>query len=199
MDKKIIGIVLAFICLISIYGWQYKRIQILTQERDRYQNNTYGLLSDIEELRKDSTEQAYQVQTLSLTVDEYKKYRAQDAKTISDLKVKLKQVSAVSKQEMEVNVPVYVPVKDTVIIVDSIPQKLQSVTYKDDYVSLIGTIKNDSLQAAFNVPITLNQVLYKVPKHKFLWWSWGCKAVKQMIITNNPYVQLNYSEYIEIK
>ncbi len=199
MDKKIIGIVLAFICLIGIYGWQYKRIQSLTQERDRYQNNTYGLLSDIEELRKASTEQAYQVQTLSLTVDEYKKYRAQDAKTISDLKVKLKQVSAVSKQEMEVNVPVYVPVKDTVIIVDNIPQKLQSITYKDDYVSLIGTIKNDSLQAAFNVPITLNQVLYKVPKHKFLWWSWGCKAVKQMIITNNPYVQLNYSEYIEIK
>lgn len=199
MSKKTIGLAVAFICLYAIIGWQYKRTQYITHERDRYQNNTYGLLHNIEELRKDSTEQAYQVQTLSLTVDEYKQYRAQDAKTISDLKIKLKQVSAVAKQEMEVKVPVYVPVKDTIVIKDSIPQITQTVSFQDDHVSFNGIIQNDSLKATFNVPIDIIQVLYKVPKHKFLWWSWGCKAVKQVIVTNNPYVQLNYSEYIEIQ
>lgn len=199
MNKKTIGLIITFVCLGTVLGWQHKRIQDITHDRDSYKNNTYGLLSSIEELRKDSTIQAYQMQTLSLTVDEYKQYRVQDAKTISELKVRLKQVSAIAKQEMEVNVPVNIPIKDSVIAVDSVLQKLQAISYQDDYMSLNGTIQNDSLQATFNVPINITQVLYKVPKHKFLWWTWGCKAVKQVIITNNPYVQLNYSEYIEIK
>jgi len=199
MSKKTVCLVASFICLCAVIGWQCRQIQNIAHERDRYQNNTYGLLSNIEELRNDSAEQAYQVQALSLTIDEYKQYRTQDTKMITDLKIKLKQVSAIARQEMEVEVPVYVPVKDTVIVVDSVPQKIQAISFKDNYMSLNGTIQNDSLKAAFNVPINITQVLYKVPKHKFLWWSWGCQAVKQMIVTNNPYVQLNYSEYIEIR
>lgn len=189
---------MAILSLCSIIGWQHKKIQHITQERNRYQNNTYGLLTNIEELRKDSIEQAYQVQTLSLTIDEYKQYRELDAKTIADLNIKLKQVTAVAKQEMEIYVPIHVPVKDS-ITTDSVPQKIQTISFQDEYVSLAGTIQDDSLQATFNIPINITQVLYKVPKRKFLWWSWGCKAVKQVIITDNPYVQLNYSEYITIQ
>lgn len=199
MNKLIIWLLVALIGMGAVVGWQYKRIGQITDERNQYQQNTYSLLSDIEELRADSSLQAHQVQTLSLSLEEYKKYRAADAQTITDLKLKLKQVSAVAKQELEVNVPISAPVKDSVVVSNDMPDTIQTISYKDQYVSFDGTIQHDSLIAQFHVPVTISQVLYKVPKHKFLWWSWGCKAVKQVIITNNPYVQLNYSEYIEIK
>lgn len=200
MNKQIIlGLIAVVVGLGTIVGFQFKRISQITQERNQYRQNTYTLLGDIETLQQDSAIQAYQVDKLTLSLDEYKKYRSEDAQTITDLKLKLKQVSAISKSEISVDVPVSTPVRDTVIIVDSIPHKAQTITYKDDNVTFSGTIWNDSLKANFHLPVTISQVLYKVPKHKFLWWSWGCKAVKQVIITNNPYVQLNYSEYIEIK
>lgn len=200
MNKQIIlGLIAVVVGLGTIVGFQFKRISQITQERNQYRQNTYTLLGDIETLQQDSAIQAYQVDKLTLSLDEYKKYRSEDTQTITDLKLKLKQVSAISKSEISVDVPVSTPVRDTVIIVDSIPHKTQIITYKDNNVTFTGTIWNDSLKANFHLPVTISQVLYKVPKHKFLWWSWGCKAVKQVIITNNPYVQLNYSEYIEIK
>lgn len=199
MNKLTVWLLIALISMGAIILWQQKRIGKITDERNKYQQNTYTLLSDIEKLRTDSSMQAYQVQTLSLNIDEYKKYRAADAQIIESLKLKLKQVSAVSKQELEVNVPINTIVKDSIIFVNNATDTIKTITYKDQYVTFDGNIQNDSLTAHFNVPVTISQVLYKVPKRKFLWWSWGCKAVKQVIITNNPYVQLNYSEYIEIK
>lgn len=199
MNKLTVWLLIALISMGAIILWQQKRIGKITDERNKYQQNTYTLLSDIEKLRTDSSMQAYQVQILSLNIDEYKKYRAADAQIIESLKLKLKQVSAVSKQELEVNVPINTIVKDSIIFVNNATDTIKTITYKDQYVTFDGNIQNDSLTAHFNVPVTISQVLYKVPKRKFLWWSWGCKAVKQVIITNNPYVQLNYSEYIEIK
>lgn len=199
MNKLTVWLLIALISMGAIILWQQKRIGKITDERNKYQQNTYTLLTDIEKLRTDSSMQAYQVQTLSLNIDEYKKYRAADAQIIESLKLKLKQVSAVSKQELEVNVPINTIVKDSIIFVNNATDTIKTITYKDQYVTFDGNIQNDSLTAHFNVPVTISQVLYKVPKRKFLWWSWGCKAIKQVIITNNPYVQLNYSEYIEIK
>lgn len=199
MNNTIIWLLVVLVGMGTIIGGQYKRIGQITDERNQYQQNTYSLLSDIEELRADSSLQAHQVHTLALSLDEYKRYRAEDAQTIAALKLKIKQVSAVAKQELEVHVPISAPVKDSVILANNLPDTIQIISYKDPYVSFDGNIQHDSLTAQFHVPVTISQILYKVPKHKFLWWSWGCKAIKQVIITNNPYVQLNYSEYIEIK
>lgn len=199
MNKITIGLVVVLVCMGITIGWQHKRINAITKERNVYKNNAQALMSDIEELHKDSHIQAYKRQTLTLNLEEYKKYRSDDARVISDLKLKLKQLSAVAKQEMKVDISIEAPVKDSVIIADATIDTIQNISYKDQYVSFDGNIQHDSLKAHFHVPVTITQALYKVPKHKFLWWTWGCKAVNQVIITNNPYVQLNYSEYIEIK
>lgn len=181
----------------AIIYYQHDTIQEVKRDRDTYQNNTYGLLNDIESLRKDSLEQAYQIQTLSFTVDEYKAYRAEDLNTIQSLKLKLKNIQSVSKQSLEVNAPIATPIVKH--IPDSISRPITTVKLENTHISFIGTIKNDSLIANIQVPIQLTQIIHKVPRHKFLWWSWGCKAIKQVIVTNNPYVNLNYSEYIELR
>lgn len=198
ISKAIIPIGIAILGVAGLIFYQHHKINSIKQERDTYQNNTYGLLSNIEELKKDSAMQAYQIQTLSLSVGEYKTYRAEDLKVIEQLNLKIKQVSSVSKQELEVQAPVNAPVVEKIVYRDSIPVKMQTVSFENEHISFNGSLQNDSLVAQINIPIKLTQVLHKVPKHKFLWWSWGCKAVKQVVITDNPYVNLKYSEYIEI-
>lgn len=198
MSKSIFSISIIAI-LIGVVSIQHSKIMQVSAERDLYQMNTQSLMSDIQELRKDSSYQAHQIQALSINIDEYEKYRASDAQVIKDLKLKIKRVSSVSKQQLEVQVPISAPVKDTILIISNKPDTVRTIQYKDPHVSFNGYIKQDSLKAVFQVPVTITQVIHKIPKRKFLWWSWGCKAIKQVIVTNNPYVQLNYAEYIELK
>lgn len=201
VDKKVWWFGIVF-----LVGWgvgfliQQGTVNRVKTEKDRYQNNTQSLLGQIDTLRNDSTLQAVQIRTLGLTLKEYKQYRADDAATIKSLKVKLKNVQSISKTELAVNIPIETPVEhDTIYVPNDAPISIETVKYENDHIQLEGVIRNDSLKANFNVPITLNQIVHKVPKHKFLWWSWGCKAIKQIITCDNPYVNINYAEYIEIQ
>lgn len=196
--KPFVSLMILLLLFNGVIFFQRQQIHKLTEERNTYQSNTYSLLSDMEVLKNDTAMKAYQVQTLNLSLDEYKKYREDDAKAIEDLKIKLKRVTAAAQQEIEIKASIKTIIRDS-IVHDTVPRIIQAMSFTNKHISFVGSIKNDSLTANINVPIKLSQVLYKVPKHKFLWWSWGCKAVKQVIATNNPYVNINYSEYIEIK
>ena len=96
MSKSIFSISIIAI-LIGVVSIQHSKIMQVSAERDLYQMNTQSLMSDIQELRKDSSYQAHQIQALSINIDEYEKYRASDAQVIKDLKLKIKRVSSVSK------------------------------------------------------------------------------------------------------
>ena len=189
-------VAVVILSMAAIISYQHSTIQEVTKDRDTYRNNTYGLMSNIEELRKDSMEQAYQIQALSFTIDEYKEYRAEDMKTIESLKLQLKNITTISKQSLEVNVPISVPLTKEESQIKPIST---NVRLHNEHISFIGTVTNDSLTAKIQVPIQLTQIVHKVPKHKFLWWSWGCKGIKQIVVSNNPYVNLKYSEYIELR
>ena len=62
-----------------------------------------------------------------------------------------------------------------------------------------GVITNDSILADLSLQVKLKQYFYLVYKYKFLWLRWGVKGVNQVVLSDNPYVKLNYSEFIEIK
>ena len=196
--SRTIFLLLGVLLLVGVITYQHKAIQKIKIERDNYQNNTHTLLSEIEVLREDSTGKAYQIQTMKLDMDELKEYRQKDIATIKDLKIKLKHITAVSKQNMEVSAPIKAGVKDSIFVTDTIIRYIPVIKYHDPHITFEGKIINDSLTARVNIPITLTQILHKVPKRKFLWWSWGCKAVKQVVVTDNPYVNIKYAEYIEL-
>ncbi len=193
-----IKIGLTGVCLVGVIAYQAIAIHKIKAESIVYQNNTTALLSDVERLQLDSTTSAIQINTLKLSLDEYKQYRAEDVELIKRLGVKLKDVQSSSKTTVEVDVPIQTIITHDTIYKDSASHYIQSVQYKNDYIQFDGQIVKDSLTAKINVPITLHQTLYKIPKHKFLWWSWGCKQVKQIISCDNPYVNIKYSEFIEI-
>ena len=190
-------LMVAVLLLSGIIYIQYRRNIHLASERDRYQANNTALLSEVRRMRIDSTTLAVDAEGLRLTVDEYKRFRAQDVETIKKLGVKIKNLEAAAKHQLEVGGPIDAVVKDTVIIRDTVPLFRQKVEMITPHIQLTGMIEDSRLKGQIRVPVTLNQAIWVEYKG---WWFWKrVKAIHQSISSNNPYVEIQYSEYVKIK
>lgn len=190
-------LMVAVLLLSGIIYIQYRRNIHLASERDRYQANNTALLSEVRRIRIDSTTLAVDAEGLRLTVDEYKRFRAQDVETIKKLGVKIKNLEAAAKHQLEVGGPIDAVVKDTVIIRDTVPLFRQKVEMITPHIQLTGMIEDSRLKGQIRIPVTLNQAIWVEYKG---WWFWKrVKAIHQSISSNNPYVEIQYSEYIKIK
>lgn len=198
MNKiKLIGII-AFLLLVVTVGIQQQRIVSIRQERDRYQQNSDALLSDMRQWRVDSTSMATDVKSLRLTVDEFKRYRTEDLDKIKQMGVKIKNLEATAKHQLEVNANITAQVKDSVVIRDTVPVLIKSVSMVTPHIQLSGIIERDSLIGKIHLPVTLRQAVWIEYKRRWLFWK-KVVAVHQTITSDNPHVEIKYSEYIQIK
>lgn len=198
MSKVLSKYLLVAVLLLSgIVYIQYRRNVHLANERDRYQANNTVLLSEVRRMRIDSTTLAVDTKGLRLTVEEYKRFRAQDAETIKKLGVKIKNLEAAAKHQLEVGGPIDAAVKDTVIIRDTVPLLRQKVEMITPHIQLTGMIEDSRLKGQIRVPVTLNQAIWVEYKG---WWFWKrVKAIHQSISSDNPYVDIKYTEYFQIQ
>lgn len=182
--------------LLLATGILWRRAERLRAERDRYRGNTEALLADMKRLRVDSTTMAVDVNTLRLTVDEYERLRAEDAERIRRLGVKVKNLEATARHEVEVAGPIDAVVRDTVVIRDTVPVLRQKVEMLTPHIRLTGIIEGNRLKGEIRVPVTLRQAVWVEYKG---WWFWRrAKAIHQTVSSDNPYVEVKYSEYIGI-
>lgn len=190
-------LIVAVLLLSGIIYIQYRRNVHLVSERDRYQANNTALLSEVRRMRIDSTTLAVDTKGLRLTVEEYKRFRAQDAETIKKLGVKIKNLEAAAKHQLEVGGPIDAVVKDTVFIRDTVPLLRQKVEMITPHIQLTGMIEDSRLKGQIRVPVTLNQAIWVEYKG---WWFWKrVKAIHQSISSDNPYVDIKYTEYIQMQ
>ncbi|GHU74163.1 hypothetical protein FACS189413_18880 [Bacteroidia bacterium] len=198
--KKITGILpVVLLVTIAVCCSLVQRANRLEKERDTYQGNTHALLSDMKRMRIDSATTAVDVKTLRLTVEEYKQYRTEDAEKLKKLGVKLNDLQMAAKHEIDVNAPVEADLKDSVIIRDTVTVPVKKLEMDTPFLQISGIIENNHLSGNIHLPVNLQQAVWIEPKHKFLWWRWGVKAVHQTISSDNPYVEIKYSEVIEIQ
>lgn len=176
---------------------QFKHAAKLSDERDRYKQNNTALLSDIERIKVDSTTMAVDAKALRLTIDEYERFRAADAEKIRQMGIKIKNLQAVAKHNLEVAAPINAVIRDTVFIRDTVQVVQQKVEMASPYIQLDAVINNDSLKGDIRLPVTLQQTVWVEYKRKCLFWK-KVKAVHQTISSDNPYVDIKYSEYIQI-
>lgn len=142
---------------------------------------------------------AIDVKTLRLTVDEYKRYRAEDAMKIKEMGIRLEELTATGKIDASVEISIQAPIKDTVFLHDTVSENCQKVEIKNEYLSCSGVIQNKHLSCDLHVPVRLQQAFGIEYKHKFLWWRWKVKAVHQTISSDNPDIRILYSEFIHIE
>ena len=173
--------------------------QRLIEEKDSYKSNTEALMSEVRRIQADSSTMALDIKTLTMSLDEYKRFRAEDEEKIKKLGIRIKDLEAAAKHNVEVDAPIDAEIKDRVIIKDTIPVFIKAIRMDTPFLKINGTIENDRLTGKINLPVTLNQAFWIEYKHKFLWWRWKVKAIHQTISSDNPYVEIKYSEYIKIK
>ena len=197
MNRILVKCLLAAVLVLGGIVWvQHRNAVRLRAERDRYRDNTEALLSDMKRIRVDSTTMAVDVNALRLRVDEYKRLRAEDAGQIKRLGVKIKNLEAAARHEVEVAGPIDAAVRDTVVIQDTVPLLRQKVEMITPYIQLTGLIEKGRLKGEIRVPVTLRQAVWVEYRG---WWFWKkVKAVHQTISSDNPYAEIRYSEYIEI-
>ena len=171
----------------------------LIEEKDSYKSNTEALMSEVRRIQADSSTMALDIKTLTMSLDEYKRFRAEDEEKIKKLGIRIKDLEATAKHNVEVDAPIDAEIKDSVMIRDTVPVFLKAVKMDTPYLKINGIIENDRLTGKINLPVTLNQAFWIEYKHKFLWWRWKVKAIHQTISSDNPYVEIKYSEYIKIK
>ena len=176
----------------SLYNWGSR----MKEERNTYRSNTHALLADVEHIRIDSAMMASTIQVLNLSMDEYKKYRAEDAATIKKMGVRIKDMEATGRHDIEVNAPVDAQVKD---IRDTVTVIVKAVKIDTPYLKLNGIIEDNRLKGNIHLPVHLHQVFWVEYKHRFLWWRWKVKAIHQTITSDNPYVEIKYTEFINLK
>lgn len=198
MNRILVKCLLVAVTVLGGIVWlQHRSMVRLKGERDRYRDNTEALLTDMKRIRVDSSTMAVDVNTLHLQVGEYKRLRAEDAETIRRLGVKIKNLEAAARHEIEVTGPIDAAVRDTVFIRDTVPVLRQKVEMISPHIRLTGIIEDNRLRGEIRVPVTLNQAVWVEYKG---WWFWKrVKAVHQTISSDNPYAEISYSEYIKIK
>lgn len=198
MNKILVKCLLATIVVLGVVVWlQHRSTVRLKAERDRYRLNNTTLLSEVKRLQVDSATMALDTKTLRLTLDEYKRFRAEDAAVIKRLGIKVKNLEAAARHEVEIAGPIDAVVRDTVIIRDTVPLLRQKMEMITPHIRLTGIIEDERLKGTIRVPVTLHQAVWVEYRG---WWFWKrVKAVHQTISSDNPYVEIRYSEYIRVK
>ena len=112
----ILGISLVLVGVIASLSY------LLRQERKevrRLSGNQRSLMEEVELYRTKDSLSAASVERLLLTKKEYEKYFSDQVKIIDNLNIKISRLQSVSETGMETMYPINIPVKDSVVIRDS--------------------------------------------------------------------------------
>lgn len=149
LDKTLLITVLL---LGGILWLQHRWTIRLTEERDRFRMNSTALLSDVKRMRTDSATMALDAKALRLTIDEYEEFRAEDAETIRRLGVKIRNLEAAARHEVEVKAPIDAAVRDTLIVRDTVPLLRQKVEMVTPHIHFSGLIEENRLKGDIKIP-----------------------------------------------
>lgn len=199
--KKWVYIVIAaaILAVVAIIWGQSARITQLKDERNRYERNTETLLSDVEHFRVRDSLNAARVQSLELTVQEYERFRADDAALIKELKQRNRDLAAVNKTQSQTIIELLAIPRDTVVIRDSVRVPAVSVHCGDAWYNFDGLLTKDEFTGKMehrDSLLLVESVRYK----RFLWWK--TKRVKDRkldCVSKSPHNSIIGLEYVVIE
>ena len=198
---KIVVVVVLIAAAITTIFIMAHTIKRLTDERDRYKNNTETLLSDVELYRTRDSLSAAKVQSLELNVREYQRFRAEDAQLIKSLQVKNRDLAAVNKTQSETIIELMAIPRDTIIIRDSIQIPAIAVHCGDDWYDFDGLLTKDRFSGKLANRDSL--VIAETVKYKrFLGFLWKTKRIKDRqvdVVSKNPHTSIIGVEHIGIE
>lgn len=185
-------------CMLCTVVLQDRKIERLTDERDRYKENTETLLEQTQTFHVRDSLNAAKVGTLELTIKEFEKFRADDAALVKDLTARNRDLDALSKAQMKTIEQLRCVPRDTVIQVDSIFITAKAVHCGDEWYQFDGLLTDDNFTGILETRdelVLTETVRYK----KFLFWKTGKVKDREMeAVSRNPHTTITKVEHIII-
>ena len=199
--QYLLAIIFVLAILVAGNVFQFNRTKKLTDERDRYKNNTEVLMGDVEQYKVRDSLNVARVQSLELTLDEFKRFRAEDAALIKQLKTKNRDLqSVVTSQSQSIYELSAIP-KDTVIVHDSVRIDALLLHCGDEWFDFDGILSNGKLEG--NMITRDSLLLAETVKYKrFLGFLWKTNKIQNRmidVISKNPHTLIQDVELITIE
>lgn len=196
-----IALVLA---LIGTLFFQHNRINHLKAEKITYERNTNILMSDLETYQTKDSLNGARIGALELKLEEFAKFRAEDAKVISSLMHRNEDLKSVISSQTETIVDLQGKVKDSLIFVpgDTIYVETKAVKIKDPWFELEGLVLPDDTFRGTFVSRDSLLVAETVEYKRFLGFLWKTRKIKDRnfdIINKNPHTRIEGFEVISIE
>lgn len=187
MKKYIFGILAIIACLITI-SVQKAKIDGLKEDRNKYRDNTEALMQSVDTYRTKDSLSVAKVGVLELKISEMEKYRAEDMKLIESLRIKNKDLEAVTKAQAQTITELEAEVRDSIIYLpgDSTGTAVKHIRYADRWVELDGYLIGDTFKGEIISYDSLT-IVETVEYRKFLFWR--TKKVKSrefQVVSSNP-------------
>lgn len=192
--RKIIDIA-AIVAAIIVVLWsvvtctENKR---LTKERDRYKQNTEVLSTAVEHYKTSDSLNAARVRSLELSLDEFERYRAQDAQVIKSLRQRNRDLQSVNDMQMQTIIEMQGAPRDTIIIRDSVPVKAKAVECGDPWYDFQGLLTDTDFSGRLETRDSL--IISESVEHKrFLGILWKTRKVKNRqidAVNRNPHSKI---------
>ena len=167
----------------------------LRKENKRLESNSKTLLSQINVYSNSLGQSVAHVGKLELKISELEKHNARLALAVEQMGIKLRRAQSLSltsiKNELTFSQPLVTHIQPS-------GQMIKRFSWSNPWNSVHGDIRNDSVSCKVIHRDTLNQVVYRVP-HKFLFFRWGTKAIRQAVSLADTSSTIVYSEYIVLK
>lgn len=163
----------------------------------RLRNNNEALSSEVALYHTQLNESAASVVAMQLQLQEYREQHTRDTKRIRELSIRLRRVESIATTASQTEVEISAPLRDTIFLDRLLPDTASIFRWSDDWIRIEGAIRNGNAECYIESIDTLRQVVHRVP-HRFLFFHYGTKAIRQEIISSNPHTRIVYSKYIEL-
>lgn len=194
--KKYLFLYAVVLTAAASYGLRHYRTEI-----DRLQQNRTALTTQIDYHRTQSGALAATTQALRLRCSEYEQLRADDARRIRELGIKIRRLEAAATLATVQTTGFTAPLHDTVVIRQRDTLMLRDTIrlfhWHDAWCRVEGTVLPDSVVCRVESVDTLRQIIHRIPR-RFLFIRWGTKAIRQEIVPSNPHTRIVYAEYVQI-
>lgn len=182
-------LIITIVLLLVGVGFLFRQNENLRKERDRQSGNVETLMNTVKKYKYADSLNAVSVSALNLNIDELKKYRAVDSRLIKELGIKNKHLEALAKTVIHTS--------DTITkeYWHPAPER-DCLEYADKWSRVVACFKDSTVY--YHTRDSIAAIVHRIPKRKFLWWSWGTKGYKLELINFNPKSEIDYSEFVRV-
>ena len=194
--KIYIGLFIIMLGMVCTISFQAKYIKKQKANIERLDGNVTALTTDINHFKVNDSLNAATIQSLNITVGEFKDMNVEAKKTIDALNIKYKRLLKVNQTITQENQDLLLnKTIDTLILKDTIV-KTVSASYRSPYLDLDIYDLGNQYQIKYESRDTIDQILENIPK-KFLFIRYGTKGFKTTYVNRNPNAKIvGASDYI---